>query len=105
MKLGPAALPAVKKVQNIAGNSRLLSVLAALDSEDQETQKLILTAIEDGTASVPCRVAAIRGTLKFPQTQRAEATDVLVKILNDPDTDPVIANEARLTLKKLGAGT
>lgn len=105
VKLGPAALPAVQKVENIATNSRLLSVLAAIDSENSETQTLVLATVEDSAASLPCRIAAIRGTLHFPQTQRAAATDLLVKILNDPDTDPVIANEARLTLKKLGAGT
>ena len=105
VKLGPAALPAVQKVENIAQNSRLLSVLAAIDSENSETQTLVLATVEDSAASLPCRIAAIRGTLHFPQTQRAAATDLLVKILNDPDTDPVIANEARLTLKKLGAGT
>ncbi len=104
-ELGPAALPAVQKVENIATKPRLLSVLAAIDSENSETQTLVLATVEDSAASLPCRIAAIRGTLHFPQTQRAAATDLLVKILNDPDTDPVIANEARLTLKKLGAGT
>lgn len=103
VKLGPAALPAVQKVENIAQNSRLLSVLAAIDSENSETQTLVLAAVEDSAASLPCRIAAIRGTLHFPEAQRTAATDLLVKILNDPDTDPVIANEARLTLKKLGA--
>lgn len=105
VKLGPAALPAVQKVENIATKPRLLSVLAAIDSENSETQSLILTTVEDPSASLPSRVAAIRGTLHFPKAQRPAATDLLVKILNDPDTDPVIANEARLILKKLGAGT
>ena len=104
VKLGPAALPAVRKVENIATNPRLLSVLAAIDSENAETQSLVLATVEDSAASLPCRIAAIRGTLHFPEAQRPAATDVLVKILNESDTDPVIANEARLILKKLGAG-
>ncbi|MBQ6109610.1 MAG: HEAT repeat domain-containing protein [Thermoguttaceae bacterium] len=103
VKLGPAALPSVQKVENIAKKPRLLSVLAALDSENPETQTLVLATVEDSAASLPCRIAAIRGTLHFPEAQRPAAADVLVKILNEPDTDPVIANEARLTLKKLGA--
>jgi len=103
MKLGPDALPALRKAENLTKNPRLLSVLAATDSENAETQNLLLELVPDSSVSVPLRIAAIRGFLHFPEAKRAKASEYLVKLLNDSSADSVVANEARLVLKKLGA--